>query len=92
VAPGFVILRGGRLGPSCIILELHQQAVTVSAIARRTGLRRSTVASAMRRSELCALQVEDVWTNALDVEISDIQFPLPHADEFESWLGHDWQP
>ena len=27
-----------------------------------------------------------------DVESSDIQFPLPHANEFESWLGHDWPP
>ena len=27
-----------------------------------------------------------------DVESSDIQFPPPHVNEFESWLGPDWQP
>jgi hypothetical protein len=26
-----------------------------------------------------------------DVEISDIQFPLRLADEFDSWLGNDWR-
>jgi len=26
-----------------------------------------------------------------DIDNSEIQFPL-RADEFEGWLGHDWQP
>ena len=38
-----------RLAELIVILELHQQGMTVSAIARRTGLHRSTVAKYIAR-------------------------------------------
>ena len=38
-----------------VILELHQQGMTVSAIARRTGLHRSTVAKYVARGIASAL-------------------------------------
>jgi len=38
-----------RLAELIVILELHQQGMTVSAIARRTGLHRSTVAKYVAR-------------------------------------------
>ena len=38
-----------RLAELIVILELHQQGMTVSAIARRTGLHRSTVARYIAR-------------------------------------------
>jgi transposase len=38
-----------RLAELIVILELHQQGMTVSAIARRTGLHRSTVAKYLTR-------------------------------------------
>jgi IS30 family transposase len=38
-----------RLAELIMILELHQQGMTVSAIARRTGLHRSTVAKYLAR-------------------------------------------
>ena len=38
-----------RLAELIVILELHQQGMTVSAIARRTGLHRSTVAKYLAR-------------------------------------------
>ena len=36
-----------------VILELHRQGMTVSAIARRTGLHRSTVASENHEEFTC---------------------------------------
>ena len=38
-----------RLAELIVILELHQQGMTVSAIARRTGVHRSTVAKYLAR-------------------------------------------
>ena len=38
-----------RLAELIVILELHQQGMTVSAIARRTGLHRSAVAKYIAR-------------------------------------------
>ena len=38
-----------RLAELIVILELHQQGMTVSAIARRTGLHRSTIAKYLAR-------------------------------------------
>jgi len=44
-----------RLAELIVILELHQQGMTGSAIARRTGLHRSTVAKYVARGIASAL-------------------------------------